>query len=155
MSAVDRFAAHRATARLLTALGGRTGAGLLIALDDLHWADPASLELLDHLVRHPLRAPVVIVVARRDRQTAPSLAAALTRGVDTGAVLRLDLGPLTERACVEQLAPGLPPDRAARLYAASEGNPLYFLTLLQGPGSRAAAVRPCRRAGSARCCSTS
>ncbi|MFF2574995.1 helix-turn-helix transcriptional regulator [Streptomyces goshikiensis] len=133
-SAVDRFAAHRATARLLTALGGRTGAGLLIALDDLHWADPASLELLDHLVRHPLRAPVVIVVARRDRQTAPSLAAALTRGVDTGAVLRLDLGPLTERACVEQLAPGLPPDRAARLYAASEGNPLYFLTLLQGQG---------------------
>ncbi|MGW6881373.1 helix-turn-helix transcriptional regulator [Streptomyces goshikiensis] len=133
-SAVDRFAAHRATARLLTALGGRTGAGLLIALDDLHWADPASLELLDHLVRHPLRAPVVIVVARRDRQTAPSLAAALTRGVDTGAVLRLDLGPLTERACVEQLAPGLPPDRAARLYAASEGNPLYFLTLLQGKG---------------------
>ncbi|MFE3863266.1 AAA family ATPase [Streptomyces goshikiensis] len=134
VSAVDRFAAHRATARLLTALGGRTGAGLLIALDDLHWADPASLELLDHLVRHPLRAPVVIVVARRDRQTAPSLAAALTRGVDTGAVLRLDLGPLTERACVEQLAPGLPPDRAARLYAASEGNPLYFLTLLQGQG---------------------
>ncbi|MFD6937823.1 AAA family ATPase [Streptomyces goshikiensis] len=134
VSAVDRFAAHRATARLLTALGGRTGAGLLISLDDLHWADPASLELLDHLVRHPLRAPVVIVVARRDRQTAPSLAAALTRGVDTGAVLRLDLGPLTERACVEQLAPGLPPDRAARLYAASEGNPLYFLTLLQGQG---------------------
>ncbi|MFE9793433.1 AAA family ATPase [Streptomyces goshikiensis] len=134
VSAVDRFAAHRATARLLTALGGRMGAGLLIALDDLHWADPASLELLDHLVRHPLRAPVVIVVARRDRQTAPSLAAALTRGVDTGAVLRLDLGPLTERACVEQLAPGLPPDRGARLYAASEGNPLYFLTLLQGQG---------------------
>ncbi|MFD4134388.1 AAA family ATPase [Streptomyces goshikiensis] len=131
-SAVDRFAAHRATARLLTALGGRTGAGLLIALDDLHWADPASLELLDHLVRHPLRAPVVLVVARRDRQTSPSLAAALTRGVDTGAVLRLNLGPLSERACVEQLAPGLPPGRAARLYTASEGNPLYFLTLLQG-----------------------
>ncbi|MDT0484030.1 hypothetical protein [Streptomyces doebereineriae] len=26
-------------------------------LDDLHWADPASLELLDHLVRHPVHAP--------------------------------------------------------------------------------------------------
>ncbi|MGW0895582.1 ATP-binding protein, partial [Streptomyces goshikiensis] len=34
VSAVDRFAAHRATARLLTALGERTRAGLLIALDD-------------------------------------------------------------------------------------------------------------------------
>nr|WSX52379.1 AAA family ATPase [Streptomyces sp. NBC_00974] len=151
----DRFAVHRAIARLLAALAGpggasaegahgtdgagettgrSTGGGLLIALDDLHWADPASLELLDHLVRHPPRAPVIIVVARRDRQTSPSLAAALTRGVDTGAVLRLDLGPLGERACVEQLAPGMAPTRAARLYAASEGNPLYFLTLLQGQG---------------------
>ncbi|MEW1634965.1 AAA family ATPase [Streptomyces sp. NPDC093801] len=133
---VDRFAVHRAAARLLTALarglgdGGRRG--LLIALDDLHWADPASLELLDHLVRHPPRGPVLLVVARRDRQTSASLAAALTRGVDTGAVQRLDLGPLAERTCVEQLAPELPPARAGRLYAASGGNPLYFLTLLQG-----------------------
>lgn len=145
---LDRFAVHRAVARLLTELAergdggggghggdrGGHGCGLLIALDDLHWADPASLELLDHLVRHPLRAPVTLVVARRDRQTSPSLTAALTRGVDTGAVLRLDLGPLAERACVEHLAPDLPAARAARLYAASEGNPLYFLTLLQGQG---------------------
>ncbi|MFJ9078030.1 AAA family ATPase [Streptomyces sp. NPDC102278] len=131
----ERFAVHRAAGRLLTRLG-RGGPGLLIALDDLHWADPASLELLDHLVRHPPRTPVVIAVARRDRQTSPSLAAALTRGVDTAAVLRLDLGPLPEEACVAQLAPdlvpGLAPARAARLYAASEGNPLYFLALLQG-----------------------
>ncbi|MDX2395976.1 AAA family ATPase [Streptomyces sp. DK15] len=130
--AADRFAAHRATARLLTELGGRGGAGLLIALDDLHWADPASLELLDHLVRHPVPAPVIVIGARRDRQTSPSLDAALTRGIDTGAVLRLGLGPLPERDCVRVLAPALPPARAARLYAASGGNPLYFLTLLQG-----------------------
>ncbi|GAA3251940.1 helix-turn-helix transcriptional regulator [Streptomyces lavendulae] len=132
----DRFAVHRATARLLAALS-RTGSGLLIALDDLHWADPASLELLDHLVRHPPHAPVLIAVARRDRQTSASLAAALTRGVDTGAVLRLGLGPLPERDCVERLAPGLRPARAARLYAASGGNPLYFLTLLQQDGTGA------------------
>ncbi|MFD5890911.1 AAA family ATPase [Streptomyces sp. NPDC060334] len=136
----ERFAVHRATGRLLTRLG-RGGPGLLIALDDLHWADPASLELLDHLVRHPPRTPVIIAVARRDRQTSPSLTAALTRGVDTAAVLRLDLGPLPEEACVARLAPdlvpGLPPARAARLYAASEGNPLYFLTLLQGQAGAA------------------
>lgn len=135
----DRFAVHRATARLLAALS-RTGSGLLVALDDLHWADPASLELLDHLVRHPSHAPVLTAVARRDRQTSASLAAALTRGVDTGAVLRLGLGPLPERDCVERLAPGLRADRATRLYAASGGNPLYFLTLLQvqdpGAGAR-------------------
>jgi DNA-binding CsgD family transcriptional regulator len=132
----DRFGLYRSVAKLLAGIAGTgPGRGLVVALDDLHWADPASLELLDHLVRHPPNAPVVMVVARRDRQTTTSLAAALTRGIDLGTVLRLDLGPLTERACVEVLAPGLapglPPGRAAELYAASDGNPLYFLALLQ------------------------
>ncbi|MFG2620171.1 ATP-binding protein [Streptomyces sp. NPDC048507] len=142
----DRFAVHRATARLLTALatapgdGGDGGdgpprGGLLVALDDLHWADPASLELLDHLVRHPPHGPVTLVVARRDRQTAASPAAALARGADSGTVLRLDLGPLDERTCVEQLAPGVAPGHAGHLYRASGGNPLYFLALLQGHGA--------------------
>ncbi|MFI2352468.1 AAA family ATPase [Streptomyces sp. NPDC019443] len=130
----DRFELHRSVAKLLVRIAG-TGPGLVVALDDLHWADPASLELLDHLVRHPPSTSVVVVVARRDRQTTASLSAALTRGIDAGTVLRLGLGPLAERACVEELAPGLapglPPGRAAELYAASDGNPLYFLALLQ------------------------
>ncbi|UUU29142.1 AAA family ATPase [Streptomyces sp. CA-210063] len=160
----DRFGLHRSVAKLLVRIataGGGTGRrtghgtgrplgrGLVVALDDLHWADPASLELLDHLVRHPPHAPVVIVVARRDRQTAASLAAALTRGIDLGTVLRLDLGPLTERECVEvlapRLAPGLPPGRAVELYAASDGNPLYLLALLQA--EQAEPAGQCRRHG--------
>ncbi|MDG5801864.1 AAA family ATPase [Streptomyces ossamyceticus] len=134
MRSGNRFALHRSVARLMARLAG-TGPGLVVALDDLHWADPASLELLDHLVRHPPSAPVVIVVARRDRQTTASLGSALARGIDMGTVLRLALGPLPERACVQELAPslapGLPPARATELYTASDGNPLYFLALLQ------------------------
>ena len=124
----DRFGLYQATAAALGRLGG---AGLVVILDDLHWADPASLELLDHLVRHPVPAPLVLVVSRRDRQAPAALSTALADGVDTGAVLRLALGPLGERDCVEQLAADLPQPQAAGLYAASEGNPLYFLALLQ------------------------
>lgn len=132
----DRFGLQRSIAKLLVRIARSSpGPGLVVALDDLHWADPASLELLDHVVRHPPNAPVVIVVARRNRQTTASLDAALTRGIDMGTVLRLNLGPLAEQACVEVLAPGLAPGmepgRAAELYAASDGNPLYFLALLQ------------------------
>lgn len=123
----DRFGLYRATAELLAHIGR---AGLLVALDDLHWADPASLELLDYLIRHPVRGSVLFAIARRDRQTSASLAATLARGVDTGVVLGLDLRPLTERECVEKLAADLPRHHAADLYAASEGNPLYFLALL-------------------------
>ncbi|BBC30079.1 LuxR family transcriptional regulator [Streptomyces graminofaciens] len=127
----DRFALQRAVADLLARIA-TAGGGLVVALDDVHWADPASLELLDHLVRHPpRRAPVVIVVARRERQTAAPFVASLTRGVEAGTVLRLQLGPLDERACLAALAADLPAGLAAELYAASEGNPLYFLALLQ------------------------
>ncbi|WP_328507907.1 helix-turn-helix transcriptional regulator [Streptomyces sp. NBC_00391] len=128
---MDRFALQRAAAAFLARIA-RTGNGLVVALDDVHWADPASLELLDHLVRHPpRRAPVVIVVARRERQTSPRLAASLTRGVEAGTVLRLELGPLDRNACLAALAPDRPAELAAELYTASEGNPLYFLALLQ------------------------
>ncbi|MEV7340291.1 AAA family ATPase [Streptomyces sp. NPDC093544] len=124
----DRLGLYQATAEMLGRLGT---AGLVMTLDDLHWADPASLELLDHLVRHPIPAPLLLVVARRERQAPTVLATALARGVDTGAVLQVPLGPLVEHECVEELARDLPRPRAAELYAASEGNPLYFLALLQ------------------------
>ncbi|WP_312846019.1 helix-turn-helix transcriptional regulator [Streptomyces sp. WAC05374] len=125
-SAAARFGPHRAIAAFLTRLGEH---GLVLALDDVHWADPASRELVDHLVRHPPRGRVLLVVARRVRQTPTSLTAALTRGADSGTVLHLALAPLTERESVLALAPGIGEDQARRLHAASEGNPLYLLAL--------------------------
>ncbi|MFI7504771.1 AAA family ATPase [Streptomyces sp. NPDC049687] len=124
----DRFGLYRAVADVLTALGER--GGLVVALDDLHWADPASLELLDHLIRHPVRGRVLLVVARRGRQTPHSLVAALTRGVDSQAVMPLALRPLPERDSIEALAPDLPAGDAKEIYDSSEGNPLYLLSLL-------------------------
>ncbi|MEV1054982.1 AAA family ATPase [Streptomyces sp. NPDC049887] len=124
----DRFGLHRATAALLT---HAAASPLVVVVDDMHWADAASLELLDHLVRHPVRARVLLVVARRDRQSPAPLAVTLTRGAGTGAVRRMVLGPLGERECAELVTPGLARDAVVRLFAASQGNPLYLLALLQ------------------------
>jgi DNA-binding CsgD family transcriptional regulator len=128
-SAPSRFGRYRAVAKTLARLG--TSSGLVIALDDLHWVDSASLELLDHLIRHPVRGPVLLALARRERQTPIQLTAALTRGIDSGAVLRMMLGPLSEGESIRALAPDLPEGKARELHASSEGNPLYFLSLLQ------------------------
>ncbi|MFI1768428.1 AAA family ATPase [Streptomyces sp. NPDC020800] len=128
--AAVRFGLHREVAALLTRLGERGAGGLLLAVDDLHWADPASRELVDHLVRHPARGPVLLVVARRARQTPTPLTAALARGVDSGAVLHLALAPLPEEEALRTLAPDVPDDDARRLYAAGEGNPLYLIALV-------------------------
>ena len=75
---------------------------LLLVLEDLHWADATSLQLLNHLAGSGLRAPVVVTCTRRTTEatTGPALVdtmAALARagaerirldGLDTGAVGR-------------------------------------------------------------------
>ncbi|MGW7818219.1 ATP-binding protein [Streptomyces puniciscabiei] len=135
-----RFGVHRAVAGLLARLGER--GGLILVIDDLHWADPASQELVDHLIRHPVAGRVVLMVARRGRQTLPSLAAALTRGADNGVVHQVALEPLPEKESIGALAPGIPAEHAKHLYAVSEGNPLYLISLVHayGNGSRAVAT---------------
>ena len=40
----------------------------VLNLDDVHWADTASVELLDHLVRHPPRGRVLVAIAYRRRR---------------------------------------------------------------------------------------
>jgi len=47
----ERYRVHRAVRALLERLA--TDGPLMLALDDLHWADAASVELIDHLLRHP------------------------------------------------------------------------------------------------------
>src|SRR4051812_47018544 len=51
----ERFRTHRAVRMLLDLLA--VSAPLVLALDDLHWADDASLELLSHLLRKRSSAP--------------------------------------------------------------------------------------------------
>ena len=51
--------------------GDRPSAGLVLILDDLHWADEASVELLDHLVRHPPRGRILIASPTGPRRRHP------------------------------------------------------------------------------------
>jgi predicted ATPase len=60
---VERYRTHRAVCELLEAVAASTP--LVLLLDDLHWADSGSLELLGALLRRPPSAPVLM--ARRDR----------------------------------------------------------------------------------------
>ena len=62
----DRYRMHRAVRQLLEALAATKP--LVLVLDDLHWADPASLELLGALLRRPPDAAVLLAVALRPRQ---------------------------------------------------------------------------------------
>ncbi|MBM7809251.1 helix-turn-helix transcriptional regulator [Saccharothrix algeriensis] len=59
--AAERHRLYRTVADLVAALA--RPAGLLVAVDDAHLADPGSRELLGHLLRHPPEADLLLVVA--------------------------------------------------------------------------------------------
>ena len=123
----ERYLSHRAVRELLQLLAEERPVVLL--LDDLHWADPASAELLVALLRRPPVAPVLLGLARRPRQTDQRLAAALNRAERTGGVVRRVLRPLTPAQAAELLGPSFPPDLATALCEECGGNPFYLQQL--------------------------
>jgi DNA-binding CsgD family transcriptional regulator len=137
----ERYRLHRAVRGLLEALA--PGRGLLLALDDLHWADEATVESLLHLLRRPPRAAVLVALSFRSRQLPGSLQAALRAAEREGTLARtLELEPLSERETYELVAERAL-DRAARreVYELSGGNPFYAEQLARlGTGAATATV---------------
>jgi DNA-binding NarL/FixJ family response regulator len=140
----ERYRAHRAVREMLERLAKRQPVVLL--LDDLHWADDASIELISHLLRRPPRAGVAVASAYRSGQ-APSL---LARAVDSltaqAGLERIELGPLGPDE-TERLVQNLDASQRRRLYRESGGNPFYFEQLARAPGRAGDAEHEARLAG--------
>src|SRR5262249_12301956 len=123
-----RYRLHRAMRMLLHDLACPDG--LVLILDDLHWADEASLALIEYLLRHPPRAPMLLALAYRPRQMPARLIAALARAAENGdRVERFDLGPLTFADVRELLGLSVNPARCRALHQESNGNPFYLEAL--------------------------
>ena len=117
--AADRHRLHRALRDLLERLAAARP--LVLCLDDVHWADPASAEALAALLHRPPRAPVLLALAARTGQLPEVVAGALA------SALRIVPGPLDEGEARELVG-----ERAAAVYAASGGNPFYLEQLAAG-----------------------
>ncbi len=111
--------------------------GMLMCLDDLHWADDASLGVLRSLLRDPPGVPMVVACTYRPRQASALLVACLEDIADRCATERLELAPLDRAASDALLGPGIEAARRASLHQISGGNPLYLRILAalpDGPG---------------------
>lgn len=120
----ERYRSHRAVRALLEQLAQPSP--LVLVLDDFHWADSASVELLGALVRRPPAAAVLIVVALRPRQIPDRFAAALERADRAAALTRVELGALTPDQARQFLGERVDAVGAAALYQESGGNPFYL-----------------------------
>ena len=95
----DRHALHRALRDLLERLAGARP--LVLWLDDVHWADPGSVDALAALVRRPPAGAVLIAVAAREGLQPAPVAAALAGAARDGRVSHLALAPLSEAEAAE------------------------------------------------------
>jgi DNA-binding NarL/FixJ family response regulator/tetratricopeptide (TPR) repeat protein len=120
----ERYRTHRAVRELLERL--TASRPLVLVLDDLHWADPGSVELLGALLRRPPNAAVLMGLALRPRQAPERLAAALERAHRAGSLLRIQVGALTLGEARELLGDAVDDEAATGLYEESGGNPFYL-----------------------------
>ncbi|WP_103566283.1 helix-turn-helix transcriptional regulator [Actinomadura rubteroloni] len=103
--------------------------GLVVLLDDAHWADGGSVEMVEQLVHRPLAAPLLMVVAQRPRQASARLRGALAHGVEIGTVRRVELAPLSAEQSAEVLGASAADAALRELHNESRGIPLYLRAL--------------------------
>ncbi len=134
-----------AVARLGQALAARTP--LVWFIDDVQWADVASLDVLHYLARRfaESQTPALLLLTLRvgEREMRPLLAQWRTDMERTAPLTRLQLGPLTDEDIVRLLqAVGRTTDKDERqladlerfgqwLFAETEGQPFYVMETLK------------------------
>ncbi|MGZ4359979.1 MAG: BTAD domain-containing putative transcriptional regulator, partial [Gaiellaceae bacterium] len=121
--------AQWATRRLFEALGREKP--LVVVLDDLHWAEPTFLELVEYLATCSSGAPILLLAAARDELLESHPAWAIPRPNAQILPLRA-LSEREARTLIDQAAArwGLSESRVARLADAAAGNPLFLEQLL-------------------------
>jgi predicted ATPase len=132
----ERYRLHYAIRTVLEKLTTRQP--MLLALDDVHWADAASVEVLTHLLRR-FRGPLLTALAYR--QPPPRLLGALEAAARSGFGTRLELAPLSTEDAGRLIGSDLDEATRALIYRESGGNPFYIEQLARTSHGRPLASR--------------
>jgi len=122
----ERHRVARAVRRLLERLAAERPVTVL--LDDVHWADPASADVIALLLHRPPPRPVLLALAARSGR-APALEAALQSAVRHDGAEALAIGALSRAAADALLPATLGPATREHLFRESGGNPFYLEAL--------------------------
>jgi predicted ATPase len=119
---------------------------LLLVLEDLHWADDSTLNLISALARRPTPAKLMLLAACRPLNAELPLKALISDLVVRRFCRKIDLTPLSEAEVEEYLgaqAPASrpPPGLSALVHRHSEGNPLFMVAALEHMAKRGLLTR--------------
>src|SRR5262249_13845704 len=130
--------------RTLDLIAGLADAApLLLVLEDLHWADPSTLDLVVFLSHNLDRRRLLVVATHRaDEPSSAQRLRRLAEGVRRSGTARLvDLGPLGDEELAALLAARTPVQRPPAvtdaIIARSEGNPFFAEELLAASADEA------------------
>ncbi|MDX6582839.1 MAG: hypothetical protein QOI10_2023, partial [Solirubrobacterales bacterium] len=136
----ERFRAHRAVQRLLELLA--RSRPTVLALDDLHWADEASVELVAHLLRRAPPKGACLLFSLRPAQAPQLLSRALDSAEREGRLERLEMRRLGDDAALQLLGDRVPPRLQATVLAESGGNPFFLDQLARATTERGEGADP-------------
>jgi DNA-binding CsgD family transcriptional regulator/tetratricopeptide (TPR) repeat protein len=109
---------------------------IVLVVEDVHWADAATLDCLTFLTRaHRDPAVPVVVTCRSDEAPLdPQVVEWLAHVRERGGVTQIGLGPMSRREVAEHVAElsgsPAPPLVVDELYARAEGNPFFTEQLM-------------------------
>jgi DNA-binding CsgD family transcriptional regulator/tetratricopeptide (TPR) repeat protein len=124
---------YEVASALVRELGSETTT--ILVIEDAHWADEATLDVLRLLSRRLDALPALVVVTYRDdelERTHP-LRTVLGEVATTARSMRIPVAPLSREA-VKQLADEHPVD-VEELYRRTSGNPFFVGEVLAAPGA--------------------
>ncbi len=106
---------------------------VILVIDDLHWAEPLLLDLVEHLVQWGAGVPLFVLVGARPelRDLRSTLATPGGLVADVVTLGGLDAGAAMRLAANVIGAADLPAAVAVKVLAASEGNPLFVSELVR------------------------
>lgn len=124
---------YQALAQVMAAFARQSAAPLLLCLDDLHWADPATLGCLSYLAANVWPERLVILAAARSSD-APRLATLRHAFARAGRLREVALAGLTAvdvQTLLTALSPAPPEPLARQISAATGGNPFFILEIIR------------------------
>ncbi|HMP43175.1 MAG TPA: adenylate/guanylate cyclase domain-containing protein, partial [Roseiflexaceae bacterium] len=133
-----RWQAFAAIADLVRASAQRTP--LVLALDDLQWADPTSLRLIEQLVPLTAEVPLLLLLAMRpeyESRAWESRSRALAAAPRAFELELAELSPPAAAALIASVAADLPPRVIDELVAKGGGNPLFLSELARAAAAHA------------------